>query len=33
VVIAIGAFVASYFFRVGTIRLILAAGLAGWLLF
>ena len=33
VVIAVGAFAASYFLNVGTIRLILAAGLAGLLLF
>ena len=33
VVIAVGAFAASYYLRVGTIRLILAAGLAGLLLF
>ena len=33
IVIAVGAFAASYYLRVGTIRLILAAGLAGLLLF
>lgn len=33
VFIAVGVFVAAYFFRIGTIRLIVVSGLVGYLLF